>query len=156
MTGEPVGDTDAPASVLDLPAIERDVAGTTYTFRCPKITVWVEFAVPAAGAVTDEGRMTATIGSMIMFLHAALAPEDSEALHRRKYDQRDPLDAPDLVGAFRYLIDTWGPQIKLLADRSGIRLDLPDPDAQTAPMPRAGRRAAARKTPAKAPARRAR
>ena len=115
-------------SVRDLKPIDLDLAGVQYRFRCPKLTAWAEFAVPAASAVTDQGRTAAMLGGMVMFLHTALSPQDSEALHRRKFDNEDPLDVPDLAAAFVTLVNTWGPDVRALANQAGMRLDLTLPE----------------------------
>lgn len=150
-TGEPGDDGEAPASVADIKPLRLDVAGVEYEFRCPKLTAWAEFVVPAQSRVTEAGRDAATVGAMVMFLHAALDPEDSEELHQRKYDAADPLDAPDLVRTFQTLVQTWREQVEQIGDAAGLRLRLEAQDnrdtrratqaARPRPRPRTARRA---------------
>jgi hypothetical protein len=118
----PTGETP-PGSVRDLRPEVLTLAGVKYTFRCPKLAAWAEMAVPALSHSAGQ-RDAATTGAMVLFLHAALAPAESEALHMRKYDPDDPLDLPDLIGAFMHLVDVWRDEVQRLARAAGMQLEL--------------------------------
>lgn len=132
----------------DLPPVKLDVAGVTYTFLCPKLTVWAEMAGPAFR--THAGLRDMALGSQIlMFLHASLSGDESEALHQRKYDPGDPLDLPDLFTAFAQLVEEWRPAVKGLSRAAGVKIDLGD-DAPAKPT----KKPPAKRAPARPPRKR--
>jgi hypothetical protein len=122
---DPPADSGPAGTVRDLPPVTAELAGIEYTFRCPKLAAWAEMAAPAL-KYTQAARDVATTGAMVLFVHAALGPEDSEAVHLRKYDTADDLDLPDLIRCFAHLVDVWRDEVARLARAAGMRLELGD------------------------------
>lgn len=146
-TGQPAGNAPAPASVADLPTVKHELAGVEYEFRCPKIAVWVEFAVAINATVTGRGRDQALASTSVMFVTSSLDSDDAEAVQRRKFDRDDPLDLPDFVMAFITLVDAWQDKVQDIAKNAGIALEIA---GEPVPANRAARRAPAKKAGAKA------